>query len=192
MAESQGDTYIRRDVFEARMDRMEMLLEKTVLEIKSYVDKSTGETRTYVEKAIGGLRDEVKSDIGNLKNEVKSDVANLRDEVKSDIANFKNEVKSDIANFKDEVKSDIGGLRAEIVELKNDVNVLTARVDSMENVLYWGLGLFGIILALGALLPSIFEATRKFFTPSNLNEEMEKIAERVANAVIERHLSGGK
>ena len=156
MAETQGDVYVRRDVFEALMDRMEMLLEKTVLEIKSYVDKSTGETRIYVEKAIGGLRDEMKSEIG--------------------------------------------GLKAEIVEVKNDVKVLTARVDSMENVLYWGLGLFGIILALAALLPSIMEAARRFFKPSHIYEEMEriaesvseKVAERVANAVIERHLSGGK
>ena len=152
MAESQEDIYVRRDVFEARMDRMEMLLEKTVLEIKSYVDKSTGETKVYVEKAVG------------------------------------------------EMKSEIGGLKAEIVEVKNDVKVLTARVDSMENVLYWGLGLFGIILALAALLPSIMEAARRFFKPSHIYEEMEriaesvseKVAERVANAVIERHLSGGK
>lgn len=159
MAESQGDAYIRRDVFEARMDRMEMLLEKTVLEIKSYVDKSTGETRTYVEKSIGGLRDEVKSEIGGLR---------------------------------DEVKSETGSLRAEIVELKNEVKVLTARVDSMENVLYWGLGLFGLILTLAALLPSILEAAKRFFKPAHFKEEMEKIAERVANTVIERHLSGGK
>ena len=78
MAESQGDAYIRRDVFEARMDRMEMLLEKTVLEIKSYVDKSTGETRVYVEKSTADTRayvekalTEIKAEIAEVKNDVK-------------------------------------------------------------------------------------------------------------------------
>ena len=162
MAENQGDIYVRRDVFEARMDRMEMLLEKTVIEIKAYVDKSTGETKTYVEKAIGGLRDEVKSEIGGLRAEFGS------------------------------LRAEFGSLRAEVVEVKNEVKVLTARVDSMENVLYWGLGLFGIILAVATLLPSILESVRRFIKPTHFKEEMEKIAERVANTVIERHLSGGK
>ena len=151
MAESQGDVYVRRDVFEARMDRMEMLLEKTVLEIKSYVDKSTGETRIYVEKAIGGLIDEVKSEVGGLRAEMKSEV---------------------------------GGLKAEIVEVKNDVKVLTARVDSMRDVLYWGLALFGIILALATILPAILEYRKKLLNPLPAlptYEELEKKIESIAD-----------
>ncbi len=137
MAETQGDIYVRKDVFDARMDRMEMLLEKTVIEIKSYVDKSTGETKAYVEKAVGEIK-------------------------------------------------------AEVQKNGNDIRVLTARVDSMEHVLYWGLGLFGVILTLAAVLPSIVEAVKKLFKPSHTFKEMEKIAERVAGTMIERHLSGGK
>ena len=137
MAETQGDIYVRKDVFDARMDRMEMLLEKTVIEIKSYVDKSTGETKAYVEKAVGEIK-------------------------------------------------------AEVQKNGNDMRVLTARVDSMEHVLYWGLGLFGVILTLAAVLPSIIEAVKKLFKPSHTFKEMEKIAERVAGTMIERHLSGGK
>ena len=79
MADSQGDMYVRRDVFEARMDRMEMLLEKTVLEIKSYVDKSTGEIKTYVEKTTADTKTyvdnsltEIKSEIGEIKKDVKA------------------------------------------------------------------------------------------------------------------------
>ncbi len=62
----------------------------------------------------------------------------------------------------------------------------------MEHVLYWGLGLFGVILTLAAVLPSIVEAVKKLFKPSHTFKEMEKIAERVAGTMIERHLSGGK
>ncbi len=133
MAESQGDIYVRKDVFDARMDRLEMLLEKTVLEIKTYVDKSTGETRAYVEKAVGELK-------------------------------------------------------AEVIKTGNDVQVLTARVDSMENVLYWGLGLFGIILALAALLPSILEAAKRLFKPSVTIEQVKQLID----TAIANHLSGGK
>ncbi|MBQ6971518.1 MAG: hypothetical protein IJP86_04095 [Synergistaceae bacterium] len=161
------DAYIRRDVFEARMDRMEMLLEKTVLEIKSYVDKSTGETRAYVEKSTADTRAYVEKSTADTRAYVEKALTEIK---------------------------------AEIVEVKNDVRVLTARVDSMENVLYWGLGLFGIILALSTMLPTILEYTRKLFKLTPTLEDMErvaetvseKVAERVANAVIERHLSGGK
>lgn len=79
MADTQGDAYVRRDVFEARMDRMEMLLEKTVLEIKSYVDKSTGETKTYVEKTTAETKEyvdnaltEIKTEIGGIKNDIRA------------------------------------------------------------------------------------------------------------------------
>ena len=149
MAETQGDIYVRKDVFDARMDRMELLLEKTVIEIKSYVDKSTGETKAYVEKAVG------------------------------------------------EIKAEIG-------EVRNDIRVLTARVDSLEHVVYWGIGGFGIILASAVLLPAITGVIKKIFRPSVTLEDVKRvakeitettageIAERVANAVIERHLSGGK
>ncbi len=78
MAETQGDIYVRKDVFDARMDRLEMMLEKTTVEIKSYVDKSmaeirtyvdksTGETKSYVEKAVG----EIKAEIGEVRNDVR-------------------------------------------------------------------------------------------------------------------------
>ena len=155
MAESQNDAYVRRDVFEARMDRMEMLLEKTVLEIKSYVDKSTGETRIYVEKAIGGLRDEVKSEISSLR---------------------------------DEVKSEISGLRAEVQRNGSDIRVLTARVDSLENVFYWGLSGFGIILASAVILPAIIGFLKKVFQPSVTIEEIQ----RLIDTAITTRLSGGE
>ena len=68
MAESQGDIYVRKDVFDARMDRMEMLLEKTVLEIKAYVDKSISETKSYVEKSV----DEIKAELRQNGNDIKA------------------------------------------------------------------------------------------------------------------------
>ena len=121
-AGNQNDIYVRKDVFDARMDRMEMLLEKTTLEIKSYVDKAVGE------------------------------------------------------------------LRAEIIHNRNDIQVLTARVDSLENVFYWGLSGFGIILASAVIIPAIVGFLKKLFQPSVTIEEIQ----RLIDTAITTRLSGGE
>lgn len=154
MADVQNldDIYVRKDVFDARMDRMEILLEKTVIEIKSYVDNAIGEMRAENAK----FHDEIRAEIG----EIRAEIGGLR--------------------------SEIGELRAEIRDVKNDIRLLTARVDSLENVFYWGLGGFGIILASAVIVPAIIGFLRKLFTPSVPIEEIE----RVVNAAIAKHLSG--
>ena len=170
MAESQGDVYVRKDVFEARMDRMEMLLEKTVLEIKSYVDKSTGETKVYVEKSL---------------------------------AETKAYVEKSVADTQAYVEKAVGEMKADIADVKNDVKFLTARVDALEqtlgaritaveNTLVWWIGIFAALIGLSAFVTPIASSIKKLFQPPITLEDMEQVAERVANAVIERHLSGGK
>ena len=46
--ENQNDVYVRKDVFDARMDRMEMLLEKTITEIKADNEKSRTELKAEI------------------------------------------------------------------------------------------------------------------------------------------------
>ena len=133
MAETQGDIYVRKHVFDARMDRLEMLLEKTTVEIKAYVDKAVGE------------------------------------------------IKAENAQFKSEIRAEIG-------EVRNDIRVLTARVASLENVFYWGLGGFAVILASAVIIPSIVGFLKKIFQPSVTLEDVE----RIVNTAIANHLSGGK
>ena len=144
MAETQGDIYVRKDVFDARMDRLEMLLEKTTVEIKSYVDNSMAEIKTYVDKSTGETKSYVEKAVGEIK--------------------------------------------AEVIQNGNDIRVLTARVDSLEHVVYWGIGGFGIILASAVLLPAILGFLKKLFQPSVTLEDVE----RIVNAAIANHLSGGK
>lgn len=49
MASTDTDNiFIRKDVFEARMDRMEMLLEKTITEIKADNEKSRTELKAEI------------------------------------------------------------------------------------------------------------------------------------------------
>ena len=120
--ENQNDVYVRKDVFDARMDRMEMLLEKTTVEIKSYVDKAVGE------------------------------------------------------------------LKAEIIHNRNDIQVLNARVNSLENTLFWWIGVFGLIAAFAVFIPPIIGFFKKVFQPSVTIEEIQ----RLIDTAITTRLSGGE
>lgn len=62
-AEIKDGDYIRKEVFDARMDRMEALLEKTVYEIKIENEKFRAENEKF--------RSEIKADIQNLASDVK-------------------------------------------------------------------------------------------------------------------------
>ncbi|MBQ7154397.1 MAG: hypothetical protein IJR85_02440 [Synergistaceae bacterium] len=144
---AEANDYVRKEVFDARMDRMEMLLEKTVMEIKSYVEKTTGETKAYVEKTTGELKTYVEQSTGELK--------------------------------------------AEIGEIRNDIKVLSTRVDSLEHVIGWGIGGFALVLALAAVIPAFVAFIKKLFKPSVTFEDVERmINESSARLIAE--LRGGQ
>lgn len=150
------NVYVRQDVFNARMDRLEILIEKNGTELKAYVDNAVNgvkaETSAAINSAVNSLRAETSAAINSL------------------------ETKTNEA---------ISGLRAEIRYVGNEVSVLAARINSLENVVYWGLGGFGIILALAAILPTIVEHLRKVFAPSVTVEDVE----RIVNAAISKYLA---
>ena len=73
-----GAEYVRKDVFDARMDRMEMLMEKTLTEIKADNEK----LRSEMNSAIGDLRSEMNAAIGDLRSEMNAAIGNLRSEMK--------------------------------------------------------------------------------------------------------------
>ena len=182
------NVYVRKDVFEARMDRMEMLLEKTVTEIKAYVDNSINEMKAENAQ----LRNELKAENTQLRNELKAENAQLRKEIQD----TRSELKKEIQDTRTELKIEIDGVRkdlqqtrtelkTEIRDVNNEIKVLTARVDSLEHVFYWGLGGFGIILASAVIFPAMMGFLKKIFTPSVTIEDVE----RIVNAAISRHLS---
>lgn len=116
------DGYVRQDVFDARMDRMEALLEKTLIEIKS--------------------------EIATFKSEVREDIATFKSEVKEDIATFKSEMKEENAALRAEMKKDVG-------RLETKIEVLTARVDTLQNWQYWQIAWFGLLIASVVFVPSL-------------------------------------
>ena len=157
------NVYVRQDVFNARMDRLEILIEKNGTELKAYVDN-----------AINGVKAENSAAINSA-------VSGLRTEFNA----FRKETNEALNSLEAKTNEAISGVRAEIRYVGNEVSVLAARVNSLENVVYWGLGGFGIILALAEILPTIVEHLRKVFAPSVTVEDVE----RIVNAAISKYLA---
>ena len=161
MAETTNteNVYVRQDVFNARMDRLEILIEKNGTELKAYIDNS-----------INTLRNELKGEIQQVRSELKGEIQQVRSELKG-------EIQQNAASIA-EVKADVQNLRAE-------VRVLEGRVDNAINVVYWGIGGFAVILAAAVFLPAIMGFLKKIFVPSVTLEDVE----RIVNAAISRHLA---
>ena len=62
------NVFIRKDVFDARMDRMEMLLEKNLTEVRAENEKFRSEMRAENEK----FRTEIKAEIKDLDGRINS------------------------------------------------------------------------------------------------------------------------
>ena len=137
MAEN-NDVYVRQDVFDARMDRLEILIEKNGIELKAYIDNS----------------------INEVKNEIQ------------------------------QVRSDLTG---EIQHLNAEVKVLEGRVDNVVDVVYWGVGGFGVILAAAVFVPMIMGFLKRLFTPSVTIEDVRRVMnediEQIVNVAVSRQLA---
>ena len=128
-----AEEFVNKEVFDARMDRMEALLEKTLTEMKMEVSAAVSGMRADNEK----LRSEVKEEVNGLHNE-------------------------------------IGGLRAEIRVVDERVNSVNARIDSVQNTVYWGFALMGLILAFTTFAPALAEFVKNIRKPAVTMEDVEK------------------
>ncbi|MBR1672202.1 MAG: DUF1640 domain-containing protein [Fretibacterium sp.] len=77
-----ADEYVRKEIFDARMDRMEALLEKTLIEMKSEVNQLRTEMN-QLRTEMNQLRTEVKADIGQLRADVRAEISDIRGDVRA-------------------------------------------------------------------------------------------------------------
>lgn len=152
-------TYIQKEVFEARMDRMEALMEKTILEVRAENEK---------------FRSELKEEIGTLRGEM----GNLRSEVMGEISNLRGEM----GDLRAELKEDIHGLRTEIRVLDERITSTNFRVDALQTTVYWGFTLLTLVIALVSFSPSIAEFLKNLRKPPITLEDVE----RIVNTAIQR------
>ena len=116
--------YVRKDVFDARMDRIEALLAQTLAEIRLDNVK---------------LRSELKDEMKSLHTELKDDIKSVRSELREDKKSLRGELKEDIKSLRSELKEDIN-------ELRSDIRVINARLETQQTKFGWYLTIFGLII----------------------------------------------
>ena len=181
MAETNQDIYVRKDVFDARMDRLELLIEKNGTEIQAYIDSSINGVRGEIQQVKGDLQGEiqgVRGEIQQVKSDLQGEIQGLRGEIQ--------QVKGDLQGLRGEIQQVKSDLQGEIQGVRAEVRVLEGRVDNLSDVVYWGIGGFAVILASAVILPTVIGFLKKIFAPSLTIEDVERIVE----AAISRHLSG--
>ena len=83
------DDFIRKDVFDARMDRMEMLLEKTLTEIKADNEN---------------LRNDMKTEIARLETKIEKEVARLETKIEKEVTGLRNEMRENNARLETKIE----------------------------------------------------------------------------------------
>ena len=169
------DVYVRKDVFDARMDRLEILIEKNGTELKAYIDNS-----------VNSLRNELKGEIQQVRTEAKNENQQLRTELKTEIQQVRTDLKTEIQQVRTDLTGEIQQIKGDIQGIRSEIRVLTGQVDNLVDVVYWGIGGFGVILAAAVILPTIAAFLKKLFVPSVTLEDVE----RIVNAAINKHLAG--
>ncbi|MBQ7170269.1 MAG: HBL/NHE enterotoxin family protein [Synergistaceae bacterium] len=174
------DVYVRKDVFEAYMHRVDDKLDMILGLIREQREEHKAQIAELKEE-IKGIREEHKAQIAELKEEIKG----VREEHKAQIAELKEEIKgvreehkAQITELREEQKAlrkDIEALSNRVSELTGRVEGLDARLGDLRNDIYLGLVILGIIVGLPAV-QKIFQsiADRK---PSLTVEDVIRLIE---------------
>ena len=110
-----ADEYVKKEVFDARMDRMEALLEKTLIEMKADNEKLRSE--------MNGLRSEVNSAVAQMK----ADNEKLRSELKAEILEVKGSINV--------LKTRMDGMDTRIGDLQSNVSWIFAAMSLLIAVI---------------------------------------------------------
>ena len=142
-----GDTeiYVRKDVFEARMDRQEAIAEKNVIRLEGKID--------------------------SLERKLDSNVIRLEGKIDSNITRLEGKIEANFAEFK-----------ALANEIKGDVKALNTRINNIETVVYWGIGVLALLAAVIAVLPLLTKFINEIRRPSMTADDVERIVRRVLQA----------
>ncbi len=141
------DIYVRKDVFEARMDRMEALIEKAIMEMKAENEKFRSEMRSENEK--------------------------FRNEIRGEISVFKDEIGTKLQNVLDEINN----LKTEIRVLEIRVSELDHRISIIETIVYWIFAIVSVMLASLALIPIVREFRNPQVTLEDVKQVAKQLIE---------------
>ena len=159
-AVSADSDYVRRDVFDAHMQRIDQRFDS----LEKRMDERFDAMRIFMEKTLT--------------------------EMKADNARVLNEMKADNAQLRSEMQESNSQLRSEIRVLDTRIEALNTRIDSVQTTVYWGFALMGIVVAmLGFFItfaPSIWGILRRRRRAALSKKEMENI-ENLVNASLDKY-----
>ena len=95
----------------------------------------------------------------------------------SEIADFRSEIKTEIADFRTEVKTEIADLRGDIKELSGRIDGLDYKVDVLQTVVYWGLGILSFIIGSFVLAPIVGGIIQNLRRPQFTLEDIRRLIE---------------
>ena len=95
------------------------------------------------------------------------------------IEDVRTELNQKIDDVHNELNQKIDGVRSDLNQkidgVDRKVDILTARVNVLETVIYWALAFMGIILASTVLLPVLIEIYKRIQTPILSREEIKAL-----------------
>lgn len=83
---------------------------------------------------IGALRSEFRSDLGVFRDEMRADFNSFRQEMRGEFSSFREEMRGELSSFQEEIRGEFGGLRADVGEVRNQVNELRERMARVEGL----------------------------------------------------------
>ena len=178
-----SDEFVKKEVFDARMDRMEALLEKTLTEMKMDNEKLRSEVSSAVSKMQADnekLRSENKEEISGLRSEVSSAVGKMQ----ADNEKLRSENKEEISGLRSEMRENNARLEAKIEVVNTRIDALSTRIDSVQTTVYWGFALMGLILAFTTFAPALLEFVKGLRRPAvvldtKLREDVDELRKTV-------------
>ena len=165
---SSDDVYLRKDVFDAKMDAFMSEIRLMNMDLRREMDKRFN----ALDKKIDDVKIELHQEIQNVKAELQQEIQSVKTELHQEIQNVKAE------------------LQQEIQKLSSKIDVLeerfTERVEGLKTAVYWLLALTAIFVASG-LIPSLSEYLKGLLKqkPSITPEDIEILVKRLIDSRLE-------
>ena len=113
-----ADEFVRRDVFDVTMSRMEALIDRSLAKQEALASRMREETNSAISKMQQAMI-EMRGETNNAISKMQKDISDMR-----------------------------GDIKAEVSGLKGDVKAMNARLDTLQNKFSWNLAWLGVIIGL--------------------------------------------
>ncbi|MBR1602168.1 MAG: hypothetical protein IJ667_01870 [Synergistaceae bacterium] len=78
-----------------------------------------------------------------------------------------------------------GEIKEEILDIRGDIKAINARIDGLQNGVYWGFAVLGVLLAFATFAPSFVEFIRSLRKPQISTENIQAMINEAITKVVE-------